>query len=258
MPLTRTELQSLRSLAQKKHRHTQGRYLIEGGRLVGEAIRSGVQVERLLLTDKFTASTAGEQLAGETGGLEVTRLTATQAEQLSLTPHPQGVFAVLALPSPDRSPPQPLEPPILILDGIADPGNLGSILRTADWFAIPTVWVSADSADITNPKVVRGGMGAHFHLSHLWQGDLAAGADRLATEGVTLMGATLDGQPLDQVQPPGRSWALIVGSEVRGLNPFWRERLDLAVTIPGRGQAESLNVSVAVGVLLHYFLSSEG
>lgn len=249
MPLTRTELQSLRSLAQKKHRHTQGRYLIEGGRLVGEAVRSGVQVERLLLTDKFTASTAGQQLAGETGGLEITRLTATQAEQLSNTPHPQGVFAVVRWLFGAELP--PIQPPMLILDGIADPGNLGSILRTADWFAIPTVWVSADSADITNPKVVRGGMGAHFHLSHLWQGDLAAGADRLATEGVTLMGATLDGQPLDQVKLPGRSWALIVGSEVRGLNPFWRERLDLAVTIPGWGQAESLNVSVAVGVLLH-------
>lgn len=251
MSLSRIDLQSLRSLAQKKHRYAQGRYLIEGSRLVGEAIRSGAGVERLLLTDKFAASTAGEQIAGEAGGLEVTRLTATQAEQLSETPHPQGIFAVLTLPAPDRSPPQPLEPPILILDHIADPGNLGSILRTADWFGIPTVWVSAESADITNPKVVRGGMGAHFHLSHLWQGDLAAGADRLAAEGVTLMGATLDGQSIDQVKPPGQSWALVLGSEARGLSPYWRERLDVAVTIPGQGQAESLNVVVAAGVLLH-------
>ena len=214
--------------------------------------------ERLLGTEAFQQSGAWAQLgqAAARPGLVPELITATQSEQLSDTPHPQGVFAVVRWPFGAELP--PVQPPILILDGIADPGNLGSILRTADWFAIPTVWVSADSADITNPKVVRGGMGAHFHLSHLWQGDLAAGADRLATEGVTLMGATLDGQPLDQVKLPGRSWALIVGSEVRGLNPFWGERLDLAVTIPGWGQAESLNVSVAVGVLLHYFLSSEG
>lgn len=252
MPLSRTDLQALRSLDQKKHRRAQGRYLIEGSRLVGEAVRSGAGVERLLLTDKFAASTAWEQLAGEAVGLEVTPLTATQAEQLSDTPHPQGILAVLTLPSLDRSPLQPLEAPILILDHIADPGNLGSILRTADWFAIPTVWVSADSADVTNPKVVRGGMGAHFHLSHLWQGDLAAGADLLNAEGVILMGATLDGRSIDQVKPPGRSWALIVGSEAQGLSPFWRERLAVAVTIPGRGPAESLNVAVAVGIILQH------
>ncbi|MFB0515711.1 MAG: TrmH family RNA methyltransferase, partial [Candidatus Neomarinimicrobiota bacterium] len=133
-----------------------------------------------------------------------------------------------------------------------DPGNMGTLLRTADWFAIPTVWVSQASADVFNPKVLRGGMGAHFHIPNLWQGDLAVPAQQISAEGIILLGATMDGRPLDQIAAPGQAWALVVGSEAHGLSPFWRGCLDEAVTIPGAGRAESLNASVATGIILHY------
>ncbi len=258
MPLSRTDLQSLRSLAQKKHRHGQGRLLVEGSRLVGEALESTATVERLLGTDGFQQSEAWARLgqAAARHGLLPEMITATQAEQLSDTPHPQGIFAVVRWPFGADS--LTIQPPLLILDGIADPGNLGNILRTADWFGVPTVWVSRESADVTNPKVVRGGMGAHFHLPNLWQGDLAAQAQQLETAGVTLIGATMDGGPLNEVKPPPTSWALVLGSEAKGLSPFWRERLDVAVTIPGHGQGESLNVAVAAGIALHYLLPGKG
>ena len=254
MPLTHRALKDLRALRLKKHRHAQGQALVEGARLVGAALGSDAEVAQLFWTEAFAASPAALPLksALQRRGLPPTDLTGTQAEQLAETRHPQGVFAVVAQPrvAPDAQ--RLLQPPILILDAIADPGNLGTLLRTADWFGLPTVWVSAESADVTSPKVLRAGAGAHFHLPTLWQGALPSLADRLAAGNTTLIGAVLDGAPLTAAALPGNDWALVVGSEAHGLSPFWRQRLDRALTIPGVGRAESLNAAVATGILLHY------
>ena len=259
MSLSRQAVKDLRALRLKKHRLAGGRYLVEGARLVAEALRSPVEVEQVLCTAGFAQSAAGAAFEADvrSRGLETIALTNTQAEQLGETRHPQGIFAVIRLPREIGPPEQLCRPPILILDDIADPGNLGTLLRTADWFAVPTVWVSQQSADLYNPKVVRGGMGAHFHIPNLWQGELAAVAQHIPAAGIVLLGAVMDGRPLDELPPPGAGWALVVGSEARGLSPFWRERLDEAVTIPGAGRAESLNAAVAAGIILHY-LQQEG
>jgi len=262
MPPSQRAFKDLRALRLKKHRRGQGRCLVEGARLVAEALRSPTGVQQVLVTAGFARSEAWPAVEAEVQrrGLEPVSLTDTQAEQLADTRHPQGIFAVVRLPAEPPRPEQLYQPPILILDDIADPGNLGTLLRTADWFGVPTVWVSLKSADIYNPKVVRGGMSAHFHLPGLWQGDLAACAEQLTAKGITLLGAALDGRPLDQVEPQGKAWALVIGSEARGLSPFWRERLDEAITVPptqGSG-AESLNAAVAGGIILHYLQYSSG
>ena len=274
MPLSRRAFKDLRDLRLKKHRRAQGRCLIEGARLVSEALRSPAEVEQVLVTARFARSDgwAAIEADGRSRELKVDTLTETWARQLADTRHPQGIFAVVRLPSEPAPPSAGFQPPILILDDITDPGNLGTLLRTADWFGVPTVWVSKESADIYNPKVLRGGMGAHFHIPSLWQGDLTAPAQQIPAEDITLFGAALDGRPMDQVKPSGEDWALVVGSEARGLSPFWRGRLDEAVTIPGpgspglagdgtsrlglrpEGKAESLNAAVAGAIILHYFL----
>ncbi|UCH62688.1 MAG: RNA methyltransferase [Fidelibacterota bacterium] len=258
MPLSQRAFKDLRALRLKKHRRGQGRCLVEGARLAAEALRSSMGVQQVLVTAGFTRSEAWPAIeAGvRTRGSEPVFLTDTQAEQLADTRHPQGVFAVVSLPVEPPRPEQLYQPPIFILDDIADPGNLGTLLRTADWFGVPSVWVSSKSADIYNPKVFRGGMGAHFHLPSLWQGDMTACAGQLADRGIALLGAALGGRSLDQFKPPGKAWALVVGSEARGLSTFWREQLDEAITIPGSGQAESLNAAVAGGIILHYLLHS--
>jgi len=262
LTLTRQSLKDLQALRLKKRRLARDRCLVEGARLVSEALRSTADVEQVLVTARFTRSDTGALVedALRSRELEPTLLTDSQAERLGATQHPQGIFAVVRLPSEPLPPERLFQPPILILDDIADPGNLGTLLRTADWFAIPTVWVSERSADVLNPKVLRGGMGAHFHIPNLWQGDLSDFAQKLPASGITLLGAVLDGRPLSQVSLAGEAWALVVGSEAHGLSPFWRERLDEAVTIPGTGQAlrlgsgqaESLNAAVAAGIILHY------
>lgn len=214
------------------------------------ALKSPAVVDRLLVTEQFASAPAWPIIAelAEKGDLQPEPITALQAEQLSDTRTPQGLFAVVAWP--ERHTPD-LEPPILILDAISDPGNLGALLRTAGWFGLPSVWVSDDSADMTNPKAVRGGMGAHFQLANLYQGDIEALADGLKENGITLIGAVMGGEPLPNLTGVD-SWALVMGNEARGLSPYWRTRLDRAVTIPGAGAAESLNVTVAAGIFLNH------
>jgi TrmH family RNA methyltransferase len=177
----------------------------------------------------------------------------TQAAQLSDTQHPQGVFAIIKLPpmfgGSERG---VMQLPLLMLDDIADPGNLGTLLRTADWFAVPSVWISQRSADVFNPKVLRSGMGAHFHLPFLAQDDPAMVAEQVTNEDICLIGAAMDGKPLDQLRPQDRNWALVIGSEAHGLSAFWRDKLNEAVAIPGHGGAESLNAAVAAGIILYY------
>ena len=232
--------------------------LIEGTRLVAEALNAPGTVERLLVTDAFLATKGWSRFAGPAGqqGLGPDAITARQAGQLSQTRTPQGIFALLDWPlqAPGET---AVVPPVLVLDAIADPGNLGTLLRTADWFGIPSVWVSADSADITNPKVVRSAMGAHFHLPHLLQGDLTALPRQLADLGVAILGAVLDGEPATELAPTAQ-WALVVGNEAHGLSPFWLERLDRKLTVSRGGSAESLNVTVAAGILLHRLRDAAG
>ena len=251
MPLSRADIQSLRALAGKKDRLASGKMLIEGARLAAEALQAPGTVERLMVTDAFLAGDEWSRLAGLAGqqGLVPDSISAKQAEQLSQTRSPQGIFALLDWPlrAPGKT---AVAPPVLVLDAIADPGNLGTLLRTADWFGLPSVYVSADSADITNPKVVRSAMGAHFHLPQLLQGDLMELPRQLADRGVPILGAVLDGEPAAELTPLSE-WALVLGSEAHGLSPFWLERLDRRLTVAGGGAAESLNVTVAAGILLH-------
>lgn len=254
MSLSQRDLKDLRALGEKKYRLSQGRFLIEGMRLAKEALLSNAAIEQILVSDKFVSGTAWPALEAEarTRKLAVTPVTEIQAQQLGETRNPQGIFATVKLPTVLKKTAPPVIPPVLVLDDIADPGNLGTILRTADWFGVQTVLLSAPSTDAYNPKVVRGGMGAHFHLPVLWQGETPKIAQALSDTDIMLLGASLTGQALDRLPPMKNNWALVIGSEAHGLSKFWSERLDLALTIPGTGSVESLNAAVAAGIILNY------
>lgn len=260
MPLSVADLKALRSLAQKKFRQSAGKIVIEGARLIETALQSSAEVERVICTEDYLRRENGSALSAlaQQRGVRVESLTPTQAEQLGQTRSPQGVFAVVAW---DSAPAQPIvSPPALIIDGVADPGNVGTLLRTADWFGLATVCLSGDSADLTNPKVVRGGMGAHFHLPHLYQGDILPIVDAARSADMALIGSVLDGTPIDiwLTRSPiaDSNWALVVGNEARGLSEAMLKRIDHAVTIGGAGSAESLNVTVAAGIMLHHLAGS--
>jgi TrmH family RNA methyltransferase len=257
MSLSHRELKDLRALRQKKQRLSQGRFLIEGMRLVRESLLSSADIEQVLVSDQFAIGNTWPDLEHQARDKSVTvvPITETQAQQLADTRNAQGIFAAIKIPAVLNQPSPPIVPPVLILDDIHDPGNLGTILRTTEWFGVQTVLLTATSADAYNPKVVRGGMGAHFHLPALWQGEPMKIAPAVRDENLVVLGATMTGKPLDQLPPMNKNWALVIGGEAHGLSglsEFWSERLDLALTIPGSGSLESLNAAVAAGIILHY------
>ena len=253
MPSVR-ELKDLRLLRHKKYRQAQRRYLIEGARLVVDSLASGSPIRQVFYTADFKTSILWQEIspAAAARGIPLVEISPSQADILRTTRHTQGVFAVLPLPDPPGDPARLLETPILVLDGISNPGNMGTLLRIADWFGMPTVWISAASADLFNPKVLRGAMGAHFHLKNIYQGDLEPLSNILAENHIFCLGAAIQGEHLGSIAPRGDDWALVLGNEARGVSKQWQKRLDRAVKIPGIGSAESLNVSVAAGIILYH------
>jgi TrmH family RNA methyltransferase len=234
----------IRSLARRRIRQREGRFVVEGTRLIDEVVRAGIKPALVLYTEGWTSAPAGERLlpylqaAGEDVWLVSDPVMATCAD----TQSPQGVLAVL--PFLDLPPRPGL---ILILDQIRDPGNLGTILRSAEAAGAGRVLLTPASVDLYNPKTVRGAMGAHFRLP---VSDLDWPAIAATVQGRAVWLAEASGD----VQYDRVDWtlpsALVVGGETAG---FGEEAEALAtgrVAVPMRGEAESLNAAMAATVLL--------
>lgn len=141
---------------------------------------------------------------------------------------------------------------VLALDGVADPGNLGTILRTADWFGAAGVVLSPGCVDPFNEKVVRSTVGSLFHLPVVSDIHLPDALREARSAGFAVVVADVKGAiALDDWRPPARS-LLVLGSESQGVSTAVAELADVAVSIPRHGQAESLNVAVAAGILLQH------
>ena len=232
---------------QRKIRLRQGRFVVEGVRLVEEAVAAGMQPDFVLYSE--TQGAADDRLAQLLARLEPMSgpiLSATDAviATCSDTETPQGIVAVVPLPDW----PRPLGPTTsLVVDRLRDPGNLGTILRTALAAGIDQVWLAPGTVDPTNPKVVRAAMGAHFRLP-------------LYTATWTEIAAALAGAPawLAEVGTGQPYWsvdwrspvALIIGGEAEGASPEAHQLATGQVTIPMPGGSESLNAAVASGILL--------
>ncbi len=254
MTISRNRIKELRSLAHRKHRLQAGVFLVEGIRLVTEALASPL-LKEIFMTHEFSDSPDGAALGPKIPQSVIQSLVSNvQAEQISDTRQPQGLFALLSLPPNEIPSPGEILGPMLILADLSDPGNLGTILRTAGWFNIQTVLISAESADIFNPKVLRSAMGAHFHIPYLHQGDIHKTILGLKEIGVEILGAVMDGTSMHDVHLKDARWALMMGNEAHGLSEYWRAQTDRSVSIPPRGSVESLNVTVATGILLQNFL----
>jgi len=141
--------------------------------------------------------------------------------------------------------------PIVLLDHISDPGNLGTIIRTADWFGVQHILLSEESVDIYNPKVVRSSMGSLFHVVVMECGDVMSNLGYLKKEGYSIISLTMSGDALSEFRPKEKT-VYIFGSESHGVNMELCALSDAEYSIGGSGKAESLNVGVSVGIVLHY------
>lgn len=237
-------LRSLRVSA--KERRSERSLVIEGVRLVGDALAAGAELRLALY--------APEQLAATPGGQDLLARLAERPRSFAATPvvvaaaadtqHPQGVVAAVAWP--DLAPRPGLR---LVLDGIQDPGNLGTLLRSAEAAGVGLALCGAGCADVSGPKVVRAAMGAHFALPIRADLSWDVIADELATAAPIYAAdaaATMPYYAADWKQPA----ALIIGSEAHGVSEAGLALATHRISVPMVGRAESLNAAVAGSVIL--------
>ncbi|MCA1296418.1 RNA methyltransferase [Paenibacillus sp. alder61] len=238
-------------LLEKKHRDKQGKFLIEGIHLVQEALEARADIECVCYDAEGGIPAELAQAASAGLDVEWIAVSAAVIAKCSDTKTPQPVFAVVRKADGGA---EPLLGQagglVVVLDGVQDPGNVGTIIRTADAVGADGVIVGAGCADIYGPKVLRATMGSIFHLPVV-HGKLAELLPQAKRRGIRLAGTSLQGAVnCFAYDFTGPVW-LLFGSEGSGLSPEVRELMDDGLIIPMRGRAESLNVAMAASVLLY-------
>lgn len=233
----------VRSLARRRVRQREGRFVVEGTRLLDELVGAGIEPALVFYTAAWTESAAGQRLlpqirTGE-GAWPVTDAVMAACAD---TQTPQGVLAVVPFPSL-----RPRPGLLLILDAIRDPGNLGTILRSAESAGVGQVLLAPGTVDLYNPKVVRGAMGAHFRLP-VFSLDWPDIGQRVSGRAVWLADAA--GETAYDAVDWTRPSALIVGGEASGAGEEAAQMAAGRVSIPMTGAAESLNAAMATTVIL--------
>lgn len=238
--LSKNKIKWIRSLHQKKHRDELGLFLVEGEKMVLEAIEFFPQFI------DFIAHTSDFQFHLKEHSIELIEISNTELDQISTLKTPNKAFAILR--KPEFSLPLSSETLILALDSIQDPGNMGTILRIADWYGIKDIVCSKTTVDCFNPKVVQASMGAIFrvqvHYTDLKQW--------LSVQNKNVYGALLEGENIYTINdlPIG---VLLMGNEGKGISSSLMECITHPISIPRFGNAESLNVSIATGILVSEF-----
>ncbi len=255
MNLTRARLRQLRSLSSKKGRAATGTFLVEGLRIVQEAARAGAMIEEVLHTAEFTEDASGraliELLRGKTP--RISSIAAREMGSITDTVTAQGIVAVIR-PKPCAAEDllRATEAPsvLVALDSVSDPGNLGSMIRTSDWFGVHGVLMGRNCVELHNPKVVRSTMGSLFHLAIVEDVDLLSTITKARQAGYTVYATDAAGEThFDRVRYANRS-IIILGNEAWGVSDQLRRLADVRVAIRRYGAAESLNVGVACGIVL--------
>ena len=251
--ITKSELKYLRSLHQKKKRDEKNVFVIEGIKMINEALVSHPQLIKLLAyTSGIKHEISKEKALCNFSQIE---MNSNEFEKISMLKNPQGVLAVLEKPTNDFPDTETMGNLTLILDGIRDPGNLGTMIRLADWFGIGYIVCSPDTVDCFNPKVVQATMGAIFRVKIIYCKLPDILAD-LKNSGYTVYGSLLSGENVYSKNHKLPA-AIILGNEAQGISDSLLSFIDEAILIPNFSnsvqQSESLNVSVAAAILCSEF-----
>lgn len=226
--LSNNEIRQIRSLREKKFRDELGLFVVEGEKMVAEALSSGLDVVRVI-----RKAEVGEKTM----------------ERISSQTSPSPVLALVRKPSPASHPAKGL---CLALDSVRDPGNMGTILRLADWFGIDCVFASADSVELYNPKVVQASMGAIFRKKLIYC-DIPSKCREFRAAGLDVFGTFLKGDDIYRSSLPSEA-LIVLGNEADGISDAVAAECSRSITIPSfGGGAESLNVSIAAAITVSEF-----
>lgn len=233
----------VRALHQRKFREQEGRFLVQGRKMVDELLRTDLTVEAIYATR--------EAAAGLDAG-HVVVLPPHDLERMGTFEAGNELVAVVRTPAQAPFAPPAGDELVLALDGIADPGNLGTLLRIADWFGARQVWCSPGSVEVYNPKCVQASMGSLFRVDVRYL-DLAPALAAVVKAGGQVYKAEASGANVFQ-EALQRPAVLALGSESHGLSAVVRNGPGRSIAIPGAGGAESLNVAAAAAALCMEFL----
>ena len=243
--LTQNQIRLISSLDVKKYRQANGLFVVEGEKMVSELLSQ----DRIAVAGIWGTALWAERNPGlrQLAGAKYQEVSEPELKKISALTTPNAVLAVAGIPGelPDYT--LPRNHLCFYLDGIQDPGNMGAILRIADWFGFPAVYCSPECVDIYNTKVVQSSMGAVLRVRS-WEIPLDVLLHSAGS--VPVAGAVLDGENALDTDLPA-SGLLVIGNEGRGISEKTGSMLTRRLTIPGHpdGGAESLNASVAAGIL---------
>lgn len=241
-----------RDLRRRKARERQQLFVAEGVRAVDELLRSPLKVTGVLIGPQFDDQSRAPALHALIAQRSIPeqRVDFREFASAAETDSPQGILAIAETPSWRLGDIEmPAKARLLVLDGVQDPGNAGTIIRTAEALGVTATYALPGTVDLWNPKVVRSGMGSHFRhpcMSGTWDELDSFRAERA----FQTWGAGADGVPMSSDPPPDRL-ALVVGNEGAGLSAETRARVDRTVALRISPTVESLNVAVATGILLY-------
>ena len=259
-PLSNRRRKAIANLTRRRHRRREGQTLIESRRALDAALDADAPLVDCVVTETALRTPEVQSLVDR---LSVPVYTTDDDTLATLTdvPSPQGIVATVErrLVPPESLPDRlRADATLLLLDGVQDPGNVGTLLRTAAWFGADVMAAGPGTAGLYGPKVVRAAAGSHWALQLARLEAPGPLLDRLRRADWGLYGADLQGVQAD-AWTPARPSALVLGSEAHGLSPAVLDRLDTPVSIPGtpdRPAAESLNVAVAGGILVYEWLGA--
>ncbi|MGH1516844.1 TrmH family RNA methyltransferase [Chryseobacterium sp. JK1] len=239
--LTAHTIKVLQSLDKKKFRQKYNLFLVEGNKIICELFNSNFKVKEILSTDP--------QKLDRTD-IPITHITENELKKISFLKTPKDSVAVCYLAEEEKGEDRSIQ---LVLDGIQDPGNLGTIIRLADWFGIEQIICSEDTVDFYNPKVIQATMGSFTRVNMVYTNLVEYLS---ATDNVNI-GTDMDGENIYTFEKPGKI-NLILGNEGNGMRPETEKLLQKSISIPrfGKSQStESLNVSMAAGIILGQLFS---
>ena len=241
--LTAHKIKILQSLDKKKFRQKYNLFLVEGNKTIKEIPGSRYKIQEIFTT-----------IPSELGidGVKIIEISDSELKKISFLQHPKDSVAVCELLEPKFLADVPIQ---LVLDGIQDPGNLGTIIRLADWFGIEQIICSEDTVDFYNPKVIQASMGSFLRVNINYQNI----ENYLQNSTASIIGTDMDGENFYQFEFPEK-FNLILGNEGNGIRPNIEQLLTHKITIPRFGKSkstESLNVSMAAGIILGQIFSKK-
>lgn len=248
------QIKEIKKLFTRKGRKKAGKYLLEGPHLVEMAVQANADIQMIYYVPESVHQDV-VSLQAQKADLPLTQVTPEVAKALSQTDNHQDIFAVATLPKTKTLAIEQLSKGLLILDQVQDPGNLGTLIRTADAFGYQDILLGSGTVDLYNDKVLRSMQGSHFAVN-TYDVDLSQVIPQLQAAGYFITTTELN----DQAQASNTfdlkakgKWALVMGNEGNGVSPTVSQLADTALYIPMSGSAESLNVAIAGAIVMYQF-----